>query len=771
MANLANSVNIGPLVLRAQADGLFNANDVAQRIENMYLLEESTLRSVWGPTAFVPDTSTGERPFSRGVPAGLPDIRGISATTPVYGFKQHGIFHCELQEGGRDVLLLHSGTELWEFQGWSQNWRKLLSKPAEGHGIQAELLDEVSPQFPTQFVPTGNGVVIVPQGSRAYFYDGHCIAPLGFSEIPPSPVGRGPASSGEKLNVRTLRGVNDIGYAHSSSRTEALLTFIPDSAGLTIARTPDSPMTQGFGKCRLGNTTTLPTSNPDNIAKASAGWLEPGEWRAAVQYVDRWGNLSPVSAESSAVTCDQHPAIKKVYPYLTDTDDENSSPESVSPTRSRVQIKWTGISQGPDHCIGRRLYRTKDLESGAAGLFLMTQNAMSTTTAFATLPDNVVTQFPDNIPDTWLGAEAPSILRVPQFKLAEMALGRLWIGNLIASPGTARPSDAGFWGTFTAGRDVTPDPQSEIMGMKSVQNGLLLCTEDTTFLVTASNDGQRFRHSPLSTAIGCVAPSSMKTMAAGQVVWMGRDGFYAYEGGKISFVSPQLRRLFKRVTQPRMRQAVATYDSRSREYRCWVSLDGSKENQTCFVFDGSGWRTRLDVVADSVCTTKDHRQYTFVGGHIPGDVAHSGVYLLDHDASPDIPEMDEVKDREALVETGWLEAGDSDKAKTSYVVYLWLRETENTAITIDVLKNWREKVIETNTTKRYSEKDVPDFWATTKLGSGTWRDKRPFWTRAAIHVPSAESVKFRIRGTGVWEFVGLQVEMAPRYYSGAQLAP
>jgi len=158
-----------------------------------------------------------------------------------------------------------------------------------------------------------------------------------------------------------------------------------------------------------------------------------------------------------------------------------------------------------------------------------------------------------------------------------------------------------------------------------------------------------------------------------------------------------------------------------------------------------------------------------LGGHIKDDPGRSGVYLLDHDASPDIPAL--VADRESLIETAWLEADTADKAKTSYVVYLWLRETENTTVTIEVLRNWRNEVIETNTAKRYSEKDVPDFWATTRLGSGTWRDKRPFWTRAAIHVPSAETVKFRLRGTGSWEFVGFQVELASRYYGGAQVTP
>tara|TARA_R100000234_G_scaffold115060_1_gene90701 strand:- start:45 stop:845 length:801 start_codon:yes stop_codon:yes gene_type:complete len=266
----------------------------------------------------------------------------------------------------------------------------------------------------------------------------------------------------------------------------------------------------------------------------------------------------------------------------------------------------------------------------------------------------------------------------------------------------------------------------------------------------------------------------MVTLPDGPTIFLGRDGFYLYESGRLQYASPELRRTMKRLTYARLKQAVAAYDPRSREYRCWVSLDGSERNNRCFVYgpspDGSrGWRERDDMVVDSVCVTADHRRYMLVGGNLNDDNKRSGVYLLDHNASVDIPALTE--DREALIETGWLEAADSDKAKTSYVVYLWLRETENTKVTVDVLRNWREKVIDTHTTDRYSRKDVPDFWASTKLGTGTWRDKRPYWTRVPIHVPSAESVKFRIRGTGNWEFVGLQVKMSPRYYGGAQLSP
>tara|TARA_R100001594_G_scaffold144955_1_gene194591 strand:- start:395 stop:2755 length:2361 start_codon:yes stop_codon:yes gene_type:complete len=786
VANAANSANIGPYALRVQADGLFNANDVAQRLVNMRLSEAQTLRAVWGPTAYVPTKTqedyydapaVGTRPGSRTAPVGGSRLTVLSAglqaldhTIPYYGFKQHGIFHA-VMASGREILLLHTGDELWEWRGWARNWRRIIATPSGSHGITGNLPDKSQSDFPTQFVFTGNGIAIVPQQGRAYFYDGHYIAPLGFASLPASPTARGPSSSGASFSA-TEGTVNDVGYAHSSADRRALF-----DNEYQVEELDHTSMTDGFGDCRLGTITVLPVTVPTDLESAATGWVNAGEWRCAAQYVDRWGNLSAMSTPSSAVTIDVCPSVVAASAYVVATGTPDSPvAKRVLPSRKRVQIKWEGISTGPDHCIGRRLYRTKDTQNtGDTALYYLSQNALSVP-EYATLPDNVVTQFPDNIPDTWLGDEAVHYLAVPEFRLATMALGRLWIGNLKDAPATTRPSEPGFWGTFKKGFDLTPDPTSEITALVGVPEGLLVCTATSTFLVTSSDDGQAFKHVPVSKTIGCAAPGSAVTMPAGGTIFLGRDGFYLYQDGALQFVSPELRRTMKRLTFTRLRQAVGAYDARSREYRCWVSLDGNEHNNQCFVYGPTpggqrGWRERTDIVADSVCVTRDHRRYMLVGGHLPEDAGRSGVYLLDHDASPDVPSVPAVRDREALVETGWLEASDSDKAKTSYVVYLWLRETENTSLTIEVLRNWREEVVDVATVVRYSEKDIPDFWATTKLGAGTWRDKRPFWTRAAIHVPSAESVKFRIRGTGGWEFVGIQIKMAPRYYGGAQLTP
>ena len=794
MANIVNSQVLGPYVLRAQSDGLFNPNEIAQKIENMYLLEEGTMRSIWGPTAYVPlkefsiitrpgGTSVGDRPFSRltSVTTGTtatPVGDALDHTEPYYGFKQHGIFHTILPNG-RDVLLLHTGNEVWEFRGWYRNWRQLLSTPASLHGLNDDLLDSAQPMPPTQFVSTGNGIVIVPQGGRAYFYDGAYIAPLGFNARPAAPLGRGPQSSAEQLGD-AYDGLNDRGYAHSSARAAAMLDNNTNDGWKTgtddeFSDGTHAPMTRGFGDCRIGTIATIPINDPESLKTGTSGWLEQGSWQCAVQYVDKWGNLSALSAPSNPVTCDLHPAV-----LLKRGGNDPSKPKkewdgkwpsrNAPPQKVRIQLKWEGIPRGPEHVVGRRLYRTKDVENtGDSTYYYLTQNALATSQGFATLPDNVVTMYPDNIPDGWLTEPAQRVMPVPQFQLCTMALGRLWIANIDGLPGTARPSEPGFWGTFVEGNDISPDPMSEITGLGAVTGGLLICTTGSTFLIEASDDGKGFKYRPISASVGCAAPSSMVATSQGVVVWLGFDGFYSFDGQQVQYLSAPLKRTLKRLTLSRLIQAVGAYDRKSREYRCWVSLDGDPKNSTCFVLDKDGWRTRTDMVADSVCLTQDHRQYMLLGGHITNDPGRSGVYLLDHDASPDIPAV--VADRESLIETAWLEADTADKAKTSYVVYLWLRETENTTVTIEVLRNWRNEVIEANTAKRYSEKDVPDFWATTRLGSGTWRDKRPFWTRAAIHVPSAEAVKFRLRGTGNWEFVGFQVELASRYYGGAQVTP
>ena len=47
------------LPIRVEAGQLILPETVGSRIENMFLTEEGTLRSVWGPAPYVPDYGNG----------------------------------------------------------------------------------------------------------------------------------------------------------------------------------------------------------------------------------------------------------------------------------------------------------------------------------------------------------------------------------------------------------------------------------------------------------------------------------------------------------------------------------------------------------------------------------------------------------------------------------------------------------------------------------------------------------------------------------------
>ena len=809
-----------PLLLRFQAGSIFAPDTIAAKIENMCSREEGSLRSTVGPATYIEDSVKGMRPFSQyfvdgailnpseetqALPDGwdsepekflvgeswsVPEIE-YSHTRPLYGAKQRGIFHCTLQNGERDILLLHTGTELWEFRGWQRDWRQLLSTPAGPHGEEDILPDDTQPRIPTQFEATGNGIVIVPQDSRAYFYDGHTIAPLGFSETPSPPQARGPENSraGVTYDAGNTRidgkGVNDSEYAHD---------------GLYFAHPTESVsgMTYGFGMGRIGTLTTITSPITESTFDGTSGalesqedvlfptgWLERGEWRCKVQFVDKFGNLSPLSEESEPVTFSSQGAEMQIAAAFASTVDSKFQLDFL-----QKQIAWTGVATGPDHCVGRILYRTKDLRnSGDANFYELSLNSSPVTTAFATLPDNATTLFPDNVPDEQLFLEAQDADPVPKFKLCRTAFGRLWIANIEGAPGMLRASVPNKWGTFPPEQVMFPDPEANnITGLWRTARGLLVFSETSTFIVEPASDPSpsgSFHISPLASTVGCVAPNSIQTLPNGTVIWLGVDGFYGFtpgDDGSIKPMSPELNKSFKRHTKSRLIEACSVFDPRMKEYRCWVSIDGSPRNNLCYVYSVmspdpqyQGWRTRTDMEADVACVTKDHRSYVLAGGRVTGDNAyHSGVYLLDHAENIEDTELRTLVDtRESVVETAWLTADKSLRRKTAYVLYLWLRETEDSEVSVEVMRDWRGKVLETVPVKRYSEADPPDFWDNAVLGATntTFTDRRPYWARAQVYVPSSETFKFRIKGTGQWEFVGLQIDDGSRDFGGAQVPP
>lgn len=762
MANELGRNRVGPLSVRIESGRLVTPNDVASKIENMELTTEGTLRSIDGPMPYVPAYAINNKAGYTPGPA-----------IPAVAYEDmHGVYHCLLEGGSRDVLLVHSGSRIMVHQGWSTAtpYETLLGPASVSPTLIAPIATDSKPKFPTQFESTPDGVVIVPQDTRAYFYDGYIVAPLGYSvsEVPGPPQAKGPNSLGADATTP-----NSAGYSHHGGNA----TFSAVTSPTII--NGSNYMQSEYGTCRLGSTRKSDVITRGNNSKKNilGGILDTGAWRAATQFVDMWGNLSPLSPSSADVTLD---AMENIDGNIAGMYFSDPGVDAVSIDSFRFQVAWSGIDTGPDRTVARKVLRTKDVVRNTNEFYEVPPNAGGGFFQFATMPDNLSNIFPDNTPDTWLLQEATLVDPVPQFKLCRMAFGRLWIANFEGNAGAIRFSLPGKWGTFPKDEVLIPDAHSsEITGLWSVAKGLLVFTESSTFLFSENDSGDGFVGATLHPSVGCVAPSSLGTLSDGTTIWLGQKGFYAYsstqKGMSITPISVDIQPTIKRINVARRLQSVAAVDKVMGEYRCWVPHDGSTRNNLCLVFDGSGWRQRSDVQAASVCTTKDHRNYQLAAGRATpsGGSPSPGLWLLGRSSLEYT-----VQAREAVIETAWLKALRSRERSTLLTAFIWLRATRKADLVVEAMRDWRKvPVIETTASashppKLYSEDDVPPFWNEAILGSGdVWEKRRPFWVKVDFHLPSCEVFKLRLKYEGDWEFLGFVFEDRDVHGGGVQVPP
>lgn len=732
----------GPTVVLGPTGGrLVKPDEIVDEVVNGFPTEEGGYRSVYSPSTYLPAAGGG-------IPAS-----GATAThSPLQYGPVYGIHHAMLEGGQRDVLLLHTADQLWEFRPWDRAWYPLIGVAATSGTIHVRwaYVEQKAEKWPTQFVTTPIGVVIVPQGQAAHFYDGEVVAQLGFTAPPAPPSGLGPESRiGYHDETDIGGGVNDGGYTHHG--LWARLGSTDEHLGL-----------QRIGT--LSASDTVPTSAAGR--ELTAGYLKPGRWRAKVALVDRWGNVSPLSGESNDIQFDLQPSTIFVA----------GAPNTaawVGVERARHEIAWDGVAPGPDHTMARVIYRTKDLEnSGDASFYELPLNGLAVPNALGTLPDNISSFYPDNVPDAWLFVKPLEVDPVPVFRLAAIAFGRLWIGNALGDRGMIRPSEVGRWGTFpkNPGR-IYPDPTgAEVTGLHAVRGGLLVFTASSTYLVTPNDTGDGFRSSTVSSTAGCVAPSSIVTMDNGMTVWLGREGFYGFDGQSAIPLFKEHRQQARRINWTRAGRSNATFDYHSQQYHCWVPHDGSQEPNRRYKFDGVHWHwDDYDgtVSMRAVTVTADHRRMAIGAGTIGSD---TGVWAVNRGDS--IEEM--------TVKTGWIRATRSADRGAVYRVQLWLREASNSndndanRIQVKVRRDYRAEVTHTVVVEPrptvYDDYQgnvaEADEWPIT-VGTAVFRRRRPFWASRDIDVPHCEVFQLEISCPKKMEILGFRVIETPSDDGGA----
>ena len=485
-----------------------------------------------------------------------------------------------------------------------------------------------------------------------------------------------------------------------------------------------------------------------------------GGYQGAVQWVDYFGNFSPISPRSNEIVLSSQKKRQEIPDVLLKA------------------VFWTGIDPGPDGTVARRLLRTRDLKnSGTSELFIVPGNVgFGTVSADANMPDNTSTMWSDCCPDGWLVSPTFDVRPVPIFKLCHFALGRLWIANTSEHAAEVVPSAPGRYGTFLKGTSIFPDPTGgEITGLWNSGGGLLVFTGSSLYVVTPNDTGDSFRSSALSSDVGCIGPDTIANMADGSTVWLGRGGFYRLTSEGISLVSGDIQHKVDRINWLRAKGACAAFDPTTQEYRCWVPIDANKENNICLIYDGMGWRERTGGKYSSVCVTQDNRKYLLAAGSTDTRTGQeSGVWVLDRAAGRSAIHS---RHKTCRIETSWIDWGRSKDRRSVKTVYFALRESHLDAATVKVFRDWRKKPIPDyqSTVSLFSPEDPPSFWqmlgysepgipaeSENRIGSAVWSRRRPYWVRVDIEAASCEVYKIVLEVDNSVEFLGMVIDEEPK---------
>jgi len=488
------------------------------------------------------------------------------------------------------------------------------------------------------------------------------------------------------------------------------------------------------------------------------GSVLPGVWDYHMAYQDIWGDTSAWSIEGSISTGLQ----------------QNGSSSGSS---QRMTFIVT-VATGTDKTESRRLARTPDKVNSGSVAPQELIYGLGFDVPGPAFPDNISMVLSDGNHDGTLGPPTEDLRSTPRCSLLRMAMGRLFMANEHGDPGILYWSKEGRPGTFGTFDFRYPDPQgAEVTGLAKVARGLLAMTTRGVFLVEPSQDTpDTFISRPVPGGLGCLAPSSIQTMANGLTVWLGPGpAFYAYDGSKVVRVSDSYRDEVETISRSRAALAVSAVNPGTGEYYCSVSTGRTMENDTTFVWDGQRWRTRDEVRAHSMCVMSNHVGAVLCGGKVGSDVA---VWVMNHEA-----QHYDASGKTATYESRWWQPPGGPGSRDTVVgLIIWMRESRDSDVQLTFFRDGARGVPvgSPETGEEYFTAgnlyaDAPaSLWGTVKLGEdgARWGNRRPFFRRVFCHIPSAESVAFKLQAVDMdFELLGYAWISSPRSVGGGGRIP
>lgn len=684
-----------------EATTVFAPGTVALEVQNLQRTPDETLRAVRGPCPLIPD-------YGEGYPA-------------EYG-NMHGVYHASLDRGMRDVVLIRSGTRLLEQTGWTKGVKTLWG-PGGEFGT-TPLSDEPTAKFGDQFCEVGGKVIWTNGIDAALCYDGYVMRPLGYNARPHAPSALGPAQ--QDAGATQLTDTT----ASPFSGTKPTNTNIRRNAGHY-----SHPGRKG---------------TPGDTLAGADGALLAGAFYYYTQFEDIFGNRSPLSPASGPVTLRTEQSANEYNATVDVLAAASFVPLGTYAVRIDDLTRQTFVSDiasGPEGTVARLVFVTPD-----------TYHVDSTPRLLVRIPDNTTAQYPDNRSDAELGSAAVDYLPVPVFRVMCPYRGGLAIANTPSNPGMVLLSDPLYPGCFRSDRTIVPDPNgAEVYAVATFAGVLYAFTIDTTYKIL--DDAEGLRAYPVSSADGCVSPSSMCMTGLGELVWLSRDGLCAMqEPDVIKKVTDANTDTFQHtLNKARLTRAAAVWDGEMREYLVAVTEAGGAINRLLFAYDGTNVRRqRHGISYTSFCSTRDGRRLVLGCGQTAA--GEDNVFVLNRVvANYALPE------KTIRFRTNWLRVDRMGMGRFNVnTVYVGFIESQQASVTWRTYANGRRGGAGVQTgTMSLQPVDKLATWELTEVGATQLQNPRLYWRKFEPDLRDVDSFAFDLETMNLLHIAAFAFDVTP----------
>lgn len=436
----------------------------------------------------------------------------------------------------------------------------------KGNTLQNALVDnkrsvQANDEIYTHYTPLGKNLVILSGNGRPLKFDGVKTTTLGFLEAPNPPIPW--YVNGDILNAaiadQTVMPIN----AHSFN------------------------MDKSYG---VGD----PTAYAEN------------RYRYKVSFIMENGSESPLSAAS-------------VHTYWETFS--NAAPAYADFNDRRVAIYLENVPLGPEGCIARKIYRTKNLTDG---------NTIEEIFYYCdTITNNNETNYVDYTKDTRLGSVAPDDDASILFPAPSTRFSATYKNCLFLDGGQADPTRIYYSQPLKPDQfraldffDVGSRTGGDVTGLFTYYNNLLVFRENAIDLVRG-DVLTGFTITPFVQGIGTRAIHSIALIPEAGVMFLSPDGVFLISGDSetgsemtCTKISGPIVNTISRISKSMIARACGAYSEKWREYHLYFSVDGSPVNNLGLVFhmEKKSWSTREGFPVG--CITVDARGELIFGHNV-----------------------------------------------------------------------------------------------------------------------------------------------------------